>query len=99
MLMVFNKVVRRLNIPWVPQDCPGKQNKVYVFYVSGPNPGPGRLPSDSGREGVKFAGEFASVVSMPVSFVSESICWNLTEKDTKKKASKTRVLEPQVLVD
>ena len=36
-----------------------------------PNPGPGRLPLNSGRGDVEFAGVFASVASLAVSLVSE----------------------------
>ena len=36
------------------QDCSGKQNKV-PFTEFGENPGPGRLPLDSGRGDVEFA--------------------------------------------
>jgi len=38
-----------------------------------PNPGPGRLPLDSGRGDIEVAGVFASAASVAVSFVSECI--------------------------
>ena len=45
---------------------------------------------DSGREDVEFAGGFASVASLAVSFVPESIFWNPAEnKNQKVVASKT----------
>ncbi len=63
------------------RSCSGKQNK-YLNKNMGfwPNPAPGRRPMDSGRGDVEFAGVFASVVSMAVSFVTESTFWNLAEK-------------------
>jgi len=45
----------------------------------GPNPGPGRRPSDSGRGDVEFAGVFAPVASLAVSFVAECIFWEPAE--------------------
>ena len=55
-----------------------------MFLDFWPNPGPGRLPVDSGRGDVELAGVFASVASLAVSFVPESIRWNLAEKKVKK---------------
>ena len=52
----------------------------------GPNPSPGRLPSDSGRGDVELAGVFVSVVSVAVSFVSECIFWSPVEKHSLKYA-------------
>ena len=48
----------------------------FCFPDLGPNPGPGCLPLGSGRGDVELASVFASVASLPVSFVSGSICWN-----------------------
>ena len=39
---------------------------------------------NAGGGDVKCAGVFASVVSLAVSFVPESICWNLAEKKHEK---------------
>ena len=64
-----------------------KQNEL-SFPGFWPNPGPGRLPLDSGRADVEFAGVFASVASAAVSFVPES--W--PRKKEKAVASKTGVL-------
>ena len=51
-------------------------NKIQLknkFMDLGHNTGPGRLPLDSGRRDVAFAGVFASVAPLAVSFVSECI--------------------------
>jgi len=48
------------------------------------NLGPGRLPLDSGRGDVEFAGAFVSVASVAVSFLPESMFSNLAEEQTKK---------------
>ena len=45
-----------------------------------PNPGSGRLPSDSGRGDDEFASVFASVACLTVSFVPGSIFGTLSEK-------------------
>jgi len=60
--------------------------KCFSFPDSRPNPGPGRLPLDSGRGDVEFAGVFMSVASLAVSFVSECIFWNPVEIQVSKYA-------------
>ena len=57
----------------------GHQN-LFLFLDCWPNPGPGRLPLDSGRGDVEFAGVFASVAFLTVNFVPNSIFWNPAEK-------------------
>jgi len=67
------------------RDCSGKQNKALtVFLDLGPSPGPGRLPLDSARRDVELASVFASVAPVAVSFMPESIFWNLVKKKHKK---------------
>ena len=56
----------------------------FLFTGFWPNPGPGRLPLDSGRRDVKFAGVFASVAFLTVSFVRKSIFWNPVQKKVLK---------------
>lgn len=54
---------------------PGLLGKAIIFLLSGfwPNPGPGRIPLDSGRRDVEFSGGLDSVASLAVSFVGELI--------------------------
>jgi len=49
----------------------------------GSNPGPGRLPLDSGRGDIEFACVCVPVASVAISSVSEFICWNLVTKTEK----------------
>jgi len=65
------------------QDCSGRQNKVSIRWGFWPNPGPGRLPSDSDRRDDEFASVFAAVAFLTVSFVPKSIFWNLAETKSK----------------
>jgi len=51
-----------------------RKTKFQLFFPGlWPNLGPGCLPLCSGRRDIEFAGVFASVASMPVNFVPESI--------------------------
>ena len=58
---------------------PAKTNGNYFpdFWT---NPGPGRRTLDSGRGDVEFAGVFASVESLTVSFVDECMLWEAVGK-------------------
>jgi len=52
------------------QDCSGRQNQVLLFSPHfWPNPGPARRLLDSDRRDAEFAGVFASVAFLRVSFV------------------------------
>ena len=63
------------------QDCSGRQNKVLTFFHGfWSNLGPGRRPLDSVRRDAEFAGVFASVAFLTVSFVPKSIFWNPVQK-------------------
>ena len=53
------------------------------FQDFGPNPGPGRLPLDSGRRDVEFTGVFVSVASVAINFVSDAYFGTLSEKQIK----------------
>ena len=55
----------------------------------GPNPCPGRLPWNSDLRAVELASVFASVASLAVSFVLESIFWNPGKTKKQEVASKT----------
>jgi len=52
-----------------PQDCLGRQIKVWFFQAFWPNLGPGRRPLDSDRRDAEFSGVFASVAFLTISFV------------------------------
>jgi len=61
----------------------------FVFTAYSPNPGPGRLPLDSGRGNVEIASVFAPVASLTVSVVSECIFWNHVGQTKMKHARAT----------
>jgi len=61
----------------------------FVFHGFGPNPGPGRRPLDSVRRDADFAGVFASVAFLTVSFVPDSDFAIRQKKSKKVRASKT----------
>lgn len=55
------------------KDCLGKQNKLESFFqIVWSNPGPGRIPWDSGRGDVAFASVFALVASLAGSVLSKT---------------------------
>lgn len=55
----------------------------------GPDHGPRRVPLDSNRGDVEFAGVFASKAFVAVSFLSKLIRWNLAKTNSKVYLSKT----------
>jgi len=62
----------------------GRQNQIQTFFLFPgfwPNPGPGRVPLDSVRGDVEFAGVVTSVAYVAVNFVPEFIFWNMVEKN------------------
>jgi len=58
----------------------GKTSFNFFFPGFWPHLGPGRRPLDSDRRDAEFAGVFASVAFLTVSFVPKSIFWNPAEK-------------------
>ena len=62
----------------------------HMFLDFWPNHGPGCIPLDSARGDVQFAGVFAPVASVAVSFVSEFIFWNLVKKQLKSRPEQDR---------
>ena len=64
----------------------GRESKInqLVFFDVEPNPGPRHLPLDSVRGDVELACVFASVASAKISFLPESIFWQLAEQNVQK---------------
>ena len=58
----------------------GKIKFQLFFQGFWPNLGPGRRPLDSDRRDAEFAGVFASIAFLTVSFVPKPIFWNPAEK-------------------
>lgn len=69
------------------QDCLGKRKQVYFVRVLGPNPGPGCLPLQSGREDIELAIVFVPMPSLAFSFLSKFIFWNLVENNVKGRSN------------
>jgi len=67
------------------QSNPGLLGTFLFFIDFWPNPGPGRLPLDSGREDVELARVFASAATL-ADFVSECMFANPVEIKVSKYA-------------
>ena len=59
-----------------PDTEPGLLSVQLIPPICWPNPGPGRLPLESGRGDVELAGDLTYVASLAVSFMSECIFWD-----------------------
>jgi len=65
--------------------------RLELVQVSWPSPGPGRLPLHSGRRDIRVARVWGFAASLVVSFVSQILFWNLIDKKTVSKNTRSTV--------